>query len=73
MADFCYQCTADLFGAEYAPNNDMAGIAKPDYMVGVLCEGCSGWVFVDSEGKCLDHYVCELARSAYTLAGNGSY
>lgn len=70
MADFCLQCTALYFGEEYALNNDMKGIvANSTLMARVLCEGCSGYIWVDMDGKCLDHYVCELADSAYSMAG----
>ena len=55
MADFCRQCSLDLFGPD--EENDMAGITKPeDWANGlscvVLCEGC-GPIQVDPEGNCI--------------------
>ena len=50
MADFCYDCTTDLFGQEYADTNEFAGIVRNDEMFFCLCEGC-GWITVDKDGK----------------------
>lgn len=52
MADFCKQCTADVFGVEYADNNDMAGLCRDDEVAGVLCEHC-GNTWVTSDGTCV--------------------
>lgn len=54
MADFCKQCSIDIFGEDH---KDLAGIADPDrvakgYYPVVVCEGC-GIVQVDHEGKCV--------------------
>lgn len=58
MADFCKQCSEELFGEDY---QDLAGITGPgDTEVGaylqVLCEGCVH-ALVDHTGKCVSK-VC---------------
>lgn len=51
MADFCHQCTFDMFGEEMAPFNDMVNSKlDDDEMATVLCEGC-GWINVDRFGR----------------------
>lgn len=54
MADFCSQCSIELFGKDYG---DMAGITSPeDWAKGlaaiVLCEDC-GAIQVDPGGLCI--------------------
>lgn len=55
MADYCQQCSLDLFGkdlkelAALLPREDFL----PDNGAEVLCEGC-GWTLVDFDGKCVD-------------------
>lgn len=49
MADFCKQCSIELFGEDFG---DHKGHCKEGMMVAVICEGC-GFVHVDHEGKCL--------------------
>jgi len=55
MADFCYQCTKEMFGNP--EKNDLKGLSTPEdtknglYPV-VICEGC-GHIQVDHEGKCV--------------------
>lgn len=54
MADFCSQCSLDIFGWDY---KELAGVTPPEsqdegkYAV-VLCEGC-GPIQVDTEGNCI--------------------
>jgi hypothetical protein len=54
MADFCKQCSIDMFGEDFG---DLAGVSKPEdtfqhkYAV-VICEGC-GCIQVDHEGQCV--------------------
>ena len=54
MADFCQQCSLELFGDDY---QELAGLstaedtAKGLFPV-VICEGC-GFIQVDHEGKCV--------------------
>lgn len=54
MADFCHQCSEDLFGQDY---RDLAGLCEPGEFVGVICEGC-GFVSVDHEGVCQGGQHC---------------
>jgi hypothetical protein len=54
MADFCQQCSINLFGEDFG---DFNGITKhKDFEKGlscvVLCEGC-GVIQVDPEGRCI--------------------
>jgi len=54
MADFCKQCSIEMFGKDYG---DFKGISseedtKNDLYPLVLCEGC-GPIQVDHEGKCV--------------------
>ena len=59
MADFCYDCTEELFGQKEALNNDMSGLvsAEEHQQHGmtdkVLCEGC-GIIEVDHRGRRLE-------------------
>jgi hypothetical protein len=54
MADFCKQCSIELFGKDY---KDLKGFCtKKQNKAGkypvVLCEGCGG-IQVDYDGKCV--------------------
>ena len=50
MADYCKQCSTDLFGKDY---KNFAGLVPPGgRLVDVLCEGC-GPTTVDPTGKCV--------------------
>jgi hypothetical protein len=54
MADFCAQCSIDMFGKDYG---DLRGITTSEdveaglYAV-VICEGC-GHIQVDVDGHCI--------------------
>lgn len=53
MADFCKQCSIELFGEDYG---DMAGITtRPGVCARVLCEDC-GMTLVDHTGTCVSAY-----------------
>lgn len=52
MADFCKQCSEEIFGRD---SRDLANLCGASGMTEALCEGC-GWVYVNSEGK----RVCEV-------------
>lgn len=61
MAEFCKQCSIDLFGKDHG---DLAGITKvEDWQKGeaavVCCEGCA-FIQVDPEGNCVSK-DCERA------------
>ena len=54
MADFCAQCSIDIFGEDMG---DMAGMisekkVKAGLVLNVLCEDC-GPCQVDHEGRCV--------------------
>lgn len=54
MADFCKQCSIDMFGEDFG---DLAGITTEEdtansRFVFVICEGC-GPTDVDHTGKCV--------------------
>jgi len=55
MADFCRQCSIDLFGQD---NGDLADLAEcgPDEGFSVICEGC-GFILVNNAGECIQ---CDL-------------
>ncbi len=50
MADFCKQCSIEIFKEDF---KELADIAYPNQQVGVICEGC-GYVLVDEHGACVD-------------------
>jgi len=54
MADFCTQCSIEIFGED---GGDLSGITNEKYtkkgiFVAVICEGC-GLIQVDHTGKCV--------------------
>ena len=53
MAEFCRQCSIELFGKDFG---EAARPGKPDpepgYGWGFLCEGC-GFTVVNKEGECI--------------------
>ena len=54
MADFCKQCSIELFGKDFG---DMEGLSTAEHTESglyphVLCEGCGG-IQVDHEGRCV--------------------
>jgi hypothetical protein len=67
MADFCQQCSIDLFGKDF---EDMKGATtQEDWDKGLaaicLCEGC-GYIQVDPDGKCTtdcDKHHGELSKN----------
>ena len=54
MADFCRQCSVDVFGEDF---KELAGLSTPEdtakgLYCTVICEGC-GFIQVDHEGNCV--------------------
>jgi RNase P subunit RPR2 len=47
MADFCQDCSIEMFGKDM---KDMADLCGEGNMILVICEGC-GWIYVDNNGK----------------------
>lgn len=63
MANFCSQCSIELFGADM---KDLAGLTKPKHMLQGkyargLCEDC-GDIQVNAKGECLSHCEKDHAR-----------
>ncbi|MDD3412489.1 MAG: hypothetical protein PHY47_00650 [Lachnospiraceae bacterium] len=55
MADFCRQCSIEIFGEDF---KELAGIVSPEEFTAdkaafVMCEGC-GPIFVNPDGSCID-------------------
>lgn len=49
MADFCKQCSMDLFGQDYG---ELAGLCKEGEIATAICEGC-GFIQVNHLGECV--------------------
>lgn len=47
MADFCKQCSEELFGHD---SKDLAELCNDPGRTEALCEGC-GWIWVDHTGR----------------------
>ena len=65
MADFCRQCSEEMFGEDF---EDLKGLIAADevqkgFGACVLCEGC-GATLVDSEGNCISK-DCLTSNSVY--------
>lgn len=54
MADFCKQCSIEIFGADYRELADLIGAeaAAQGYATTVICEGC-GHIQVNNDGECI--------------------
>ena len=54
MADFCQQCSQEMFGEDFKELANMGDDTplKPGWGYQVLCEGC-GPTLVDNDGKCI--------------------
>lgn len=57
MADFCKQCSLELFGED---NGDLKGLGdgrklEPGFGWTAICEGC-GFTIVDDDGACINKY-----------------
>ncbi len=48
MADFCKQCSIEIFENDYG---DFAGLCKKEETIEVLCEGCGEYIIVNSDGE----------------------
>lgn len=57
MADFCQQCSIEVFGED---TRDLAGLGdgtplREGYGWKAICEGC-GFTIVDDAGKCINKH-----------------
>lgn len=54
MADFCKECSIELFGEDFKELAQL--LPKENYDefngAGALCEGCGGYITVNYEGEC---------------------
>lgn len=50
MADFCKQCSIELFGSDM---QDLAGLVPEGFFTCVMCEGCGGNCVVARDGTCV--------------------
>lgn len=60
MADFCQQCSIEIWGKDH---RDLASLCLLGEFVEALCEGC-GPTYVDGDGKCVNPY-CEKHGEEY--------
>lgn len=63
MADFCKQCSTELFGEDFGDFVGLSTIKQTEeglYPL-VLCEGC-GAIQVDHTGKCMS---CDCLRNGH--------
>lgn len=54
MADFCRQCSLDIFGEDFGDLAGLAGLGPthfPGWGYAALCEGC-GLILVNDYGEC---------------------
>lgn len=56
MADFCKQCSEQLFGQDFGDFKNLSpqDCLTADSFAVVLCEGC-GTTQVDNSGRCIHH------------------
>lgn len=71
MADFCQQCSIEIFGEDH---RELAGLGKGVMLDtgegwAVLCEDCGGTV-VDEDGKCIAEWCGKHGREN-TIARRG--
>jgi hypothetical protein len=75
MADFCKQCSIDMFGKDFEelalPKDDeRRGTLKPGYGWIGICESC-GAILVNDDGECIDPQ-CAIHGEHPTLGPCGS-
>lgn len=68
MADFCKQCSIDLFGRDY---RELANITSPEdwargLAVSTICEGC-GVIQVDPDGNCVSKNCDRAGQKGHGL------
>ena len=70
MAEFCRQCTWELFGEDRS-DLDHFGKGKPPLEPGYgypcICEGC-GFILVDDNGSCIEEACLEKGHPKYKKA-----
>jgi len=68
MADFCRQCSIDIFGEDH---RELAGITTQEAWEDgraacVICEGC-GFIQVDPEGNCVSFDCLAKGKAGHGL------
>lgn len=68
MAEFCKQCSIDLFGEDFG---DLAGLTSEEqwnngFAITTICEGC-GLIQVDPEGNCVSNDCIEEGKPGHGL------
>ena len=68
MADFCKQCSMDIFGEDF---KDLSGLTKEEdwqqhKAVATICEGC-GLIQVDPDGNCVTTACLKSGRLGHGL------
>ena len=68
MADFCKQCSLDLFDEDF---KELAGITKVEswkngLAANVICEGC-GFIQVDPDGNCVSNDCIQKGKPGHGL------
>ncbi len=63
MAEFCKQCSLDIFGEDY---RELAGLTPDKKGREVICEGC-GMIRVDSDGQCLSRNCLKAGKTGHGL------
>jgi hypothetical protein len=67
MADFCKQCSIELFGEDTQDLTNLNNGPLPEgFGIPAICEGC-GYICVDLEGNCVS---CDLMKGK---PGHGPY
>lgn len=69
MADFCRQCSIDMFGGDCGDLSgllDKYGDDKTKWLASVICEGC-GFVQVNHLGECVSEDCLEHGHPGYEL------
>jgi hypothetical protein len=64
MADFCKQCSLDIFGEDF---RELAGLDKDpndDLYPVVLCEGC-GPIQVNNDGECISKDCFKVGKPGH--------
>jgi len=65
MADFCKECSEEMFDKDFKELAGLQGEDKEKFPV-VICEGC-GPIQVDNEGKCISR-DCEKHGTGLSAA-----
>ncbi len=72
MADYCQQCSIELFGQDSKDFADDRNESLVRTVMTVVCEGC-GFALVDKDGKCVGgHCLKSHKEIPIPFFGNGN-